>query len=407
MNKLNFKRNILMKSLFTCLFLFVAIGLHAQEEIHFESSWAEAKEKATQSKKLIFIDCYTSWCAPCKWMEKNVFIQPAVAKYYNDNFVNLKVDMEKGEGIEMRKKYNVQSFPTYLFVNTAGEIVHRTASRMEAEAFLAEAKRATDPKRNTAALKEKYDKGTRDLPFLLDYYLALERADRSTASQISTDIVKLVTGQELNTPLGWKIIKTLARTENDKLGAYFMANEASFDKLSSVDEREKLRDRLITSTMYGRIYAKDEKAFLEKLPYFKNTDNLDRRKQGVMLEAEYYLSTGRTNDYVMLTTGALKNDLKGDAEKLSFLARRASGGKSPKEQVPPAILQQAYLMAKRAVELEPEEYSVQSTFAYVCLAMKNKPEALAAAKKSRSLADAETSKIQKLAQELLDKVEAL
>ncbi|MNL46074.1 hypothetical protein D3C87_1687580 [compost metagenome] len=70
-------------------------------------------------------------------------------------------------------------------------------------------------------------------------------------------------------------------------------------------------------------------------------------------------------------------------------------------------MQQAYLMAKRAVELDPEEYSIQSTFAWICLGMKRKAEALAAAKKSRSLADAETSKIQKLAQELLDKVEAL
>ncbi|MNL62745.1 hypothetical protein D3C87_1867960 [compost metagenome] len=64
-------------------------------------------------------------------------------------------------------------------------------------------------------------------------------------------------------------------------------------------------------------------------------------------------------------------------------------------------------MAKRATILEPEEYSTQSTFALVCLAMKNKAEGLVAAKKTRALADAETSKIQKLAQDLLDKVEAL
>jgi thiol-disulfide isomerase/thioredoxin len=396
-----------LKLIFTCLFLFVAIGLHAQEEIHFNSSWSEAKEKAIQSKKLVFIDCYTSWCAPCKWMEKNVFIQPAVAKYYNDNFVNLKVDMEKGEGIEMRKKYNVQSFPTYLFVNTAGEVVHRTASRMEAEAFLAEAKRATDPKRNTAALKEKYEKGTRDLPFLLDYYLALERADRNTASQISGEIIVKITEQELNTELGWKVIKSLARAENDKLGAHFMANQNAYNNWSKLEEREQLKDRLITSTMYSLIRTGDEQVFMDKLAYFKKSDKTGRKKQGVMLEADYYLEKGRTDDYVKLTRAALKNELKDDAEKLSFLARRASGGKMVNDQVSPAVLQQAYQMAKRAVELQPEEYSIQSTFAYVCLGMKKKPEALAAAKKSRILADAETSKIQKLAQELLDKVEAL
>lgn len=393
--------------IFTCLFLFAAIGSYAQEEIHFNSSWSEAKEKAIQSKKLIFIDCYTSWCAPCKWMEKNVFIQPAVYKYYNDNFVNLKVDMEKGEGIEMRKKYNVQSFPTYLFVNTAGDLIHRTASKMEAEAFLAEAKRANDPNRNLAALKEKYDKGARDLPFLLDYYLGVERSDRNTAGKISDEIVSKVTEAELNTELGWKMIKALARTEKDKLGAYFIAHETAFKKWGTQAELDKVRDRLVTSTMYGLMRGSNEQAFMEKLAYFKKSDKIDRKKQGVMLEADYYLENGRTADYVKLTTAALKNELKDDAEKLSFLARRGSGSKRGDEVVAPAILQQAYLMAKRAVALDPEEYSVQSTFALVCLAMKNKPEALAAAKKARLLADAETSKIQKLAQQLLDKVEAL
>lgn len=407
MIQLHHPKKTIMKSIFTCLFLFVVISLHAQEEINFNSSWSEAKEKAVKSNQLIFIDCYTSWCAPCKWMEKNVFILPAVAQYYNSNFVNLKLDMEKGEGIEMRKKYNVQSFPTYLFVNTAGDVVHRTASRMEAEAFLAEAKRAVDPKRNTSALKEKYDKGTRDLPFLLDYYLALERADRNTASKISTDIITQVTEKELNTELGWRIIKSLARTENDKLGAHFMANQQAYDKWSKLEEREQLKDRLITSTMYGLVRTGDEKFFMDKLAYFKKSDKTDRKKQGVMLEADFYLEKGRTDDYVKLTSAALKNELKDDAEKLSFLARRASGGKMGNNQAAPAILQQAYLMAKRAVELEPEEYSIQSTFGYVCLAMKKKPEALAAAKKSRELANAETSKIQKLAQELVDKVEAL
>jgi uncharacterized protein YyaL (SSP411 family) len=53
--------------------------------------------------KPIFVDCYTSWCAPCKKMEQTVFVNDTVYKFYNEHFINFKVDMEKGEGVEMKK----------------------------------------------------------------------------------------------------------------------------------------------------------------------------------------------------------------------------------------------------------------------------------------------------------------
>jgi thiol-disulfide isomerase/thioredoxin len=396
--------------LLTFLFLLIAaISTNAQEAIKFNqtTTWNDTKAKAAVERKLIFLDCYTSWCAPCKWMDKNVFNVPAVANFYNENFINAKIDMEKGEGIELRKKYNVQSFPTFLFINDKGEVVHRTASKMSVEEFLAEGRKAANPTKNLSYLSKKYAEGTRDLPFMLDYYLVLNKSDRMNAETIGKDIINGISEKELSTEFGWNTIKALARTENDKLGAYFIANEGAFNSWSKLEEREQLKDRLVTSTMYGYMNAKNEKAFMEKLAYFKKSEKIDRRKQGIMLEADFYLGAERIADYVKITKKALKNELKDDAEKLSFLARRASGSKRGDDVVAPAILKQAYLMAKRAVVLEPEEYSTQSTFALVCLAMKNKPEASIAAKKTRSLADAETSKIQKIAQELLDKVEAL
>ncbi|WP_316815625.1 thioredoxin family protein [Pedobacter nyackensis] len=398
-----------MRSLTFLFLLIAALTTNAQEGIKFNqtTTWNDTKAKAAAERKLIFLDCYTSWCAPCKWMDKNVFTVPAVADFYNRNFINAKIDMEKGEGIELRKKYNVQSFPTFLFINDQGEVIHRTASKMSAEEFLAEGKKAANPTTNLSYLSKKYEEGARDLPFLLDYYLVLGKSDRNNADKIAKEITNKISEQELNTEFGWKAIEALARTENDKLGKHFIANESVYTKWGSQTQLNQLKDRLVTSTMYGYINTKDEAAFMNKLPYFKNSDQIDRRKQGIMLEADFYLNTGKIKDYVKVTSKALKNELKNDAEKLSFLARRASGGKGVNDQAPAAIQKQAYLMAKRAVAIEPEEYSIQSTFAWVCLAMKKKPEALAAAKKSRSLADAETSKIQKLAQDLLDKVEAL
>ncbi|MNJ98235.1 Thiol:disulfide interchange protein DsbD precursor [compost metagenome] len=398
-----------MRKLSLLLLILVVLKVNAQEGIKFNQTktWQETTEAATKTGKLIFVDCYTDWCGPCKWMDQNAFKDAKVADFYNQNFINAKIDMEKGEGVELRKKYSVQSFPTFLFINGNGEVVHRTGSRMPIEEFLEEGKKAANPTKNLSFLNAKYEDGARDLPFLLDYYIVLNKSDRSGAEKIAKDIINGISTQELNTELGWKTIKSLARSESDKLGAHFMVNQGAYNNWSKQEEREQLKDRLTTSTLYGLMRGSNEQAFMEKLAYFKKSDKIDRKKQGVMLEADYYLGAGKTEEYVKLTSAALKNELKDEAEKLSFLARRASGGKGDSDQASPAIMQQAYLMAKRAVEINPEEYSIQSTFASVCLAMKKKQEALVAAKKTRMLADAETSKIQKIAQALLDKVEEL
>ena len=47
---------------------------------------------------MIFLDAYASWCGPCKMLQKNVFTKKAVGDFYNSKFINVKMDMEKGEG---------------------------------------------------------------------------------------------------------------------------------------------------------------------------------------------------------------------------------------------------------------------------------------------------------------------
>lgn len=391
-----------MKPFLLLCVLFATFTVKAQEGIQFgTASWNETLAQAAKENKLVFLDCYTSWCAPCKWMDKNVFVLKDVADFYNARFVNTKIDMEKGEGPALRKKYNVQSFPTYLFINGKGEVIHRSGSRMSAEEFLEEGRMAADPQRNTAALAKRYATGQRDVPFLLNYYLALNRSDRQTAEKVAGEITNQMTDSTLGTPLGWKVIKHLARSSNDKLGRYYLAHQDNFKHFAPADELSVLTDRLLSSTLYQHVYAGREAEFYEGLKHFSASPSKDRQQQAVMLEAEFLLREGRAKQYIALTDKAMKGVLKNDAEKLSFLARRISGKKETDEKMKP-LLPQAYKLAKKAVEIEPEEYSVQSTFGWICLSMKKKKEGLKAARKARLLADAETSKIQKLAQELVD-----
>ena len=63
-----------------------------------------AVAKAKKENKLVFIDVYTTWCGPCKWLSKNVFTDDAVGTYYNEHFVCIKVDAEKGQGPELARQ---------------------------------------------------------------------------------------------------------------------------------------------------------------------------------------------------------------------------------------------------------------------------------------------------------------
>ena len=170
----------------------------AQNSIDFKLlTFQEAKDLANEENKLIFLDAFTSWCAPCKWMESNVFVQPQVYEYFNANFINTKFDCEKGEGIAIAEKYQVRSFPTYLFIDGEGELVYRTQSRMEADAFLKEAENANNPKYHIPILSAQYDQGERSEEFLLRYYLVMKSAIPERAKEVRVVIDESVTEEYL------------------------------------------------------------------------------------------------------------------------------------------------------------------------------------------------------------------
>ena len=93
-------------------------------------------QKAREENKLVFMDCYTSWCGPCKKMLKEVFSRKDIGEYMNTRFVNYKQDMEQEEGKELAGKYGVKVYPTFFILDAAGEVRHKMVGGMTAEEFL-------------------------------------------------------------------------------------------------------------------------------------------------------------------------------------------------------------------------------------------------------------------------------
>lgn len=88
----------------------------------FDGTFQEALQKAKKENKLIFIDAYASWCMPCKVMGKTVFSTNRAGEFFNHNFINLKIDMEKGEGPKFAYVYGVRAYPSLIFINANGEV---------------------------------------------------------------------------------------------------------------------------------------------------------------------------------------------------------------------------------------------------------------------------------------------
>ncbi len=109
-------------------------GQKKTEKIQFTRSFTKAKKLANEQKKLIFVDVATSWCGPCKKMEREVFTDPNVVKLFNETFVNLKVNGDSSNNF--KKKYGVRSYPTLLFIDLSGNEVYKTVGGRDKVKFL-------------------------------------------------------------------------------------------------------------------------------------------------------------------------------------------------------------------------------------------------------------------------------
>ena len=94
-----------------------------------------ALAKAKKTNKVVFIDFYTTWCAPCKMMEQSVFRDEDVANYLNDNCISIRVNAEKGKGPDRKIEYVVDAYPTMLVYNANGDEVARKQGSLGIEAF--------------------------------------------------------------------------------------------------------------------------------------------------------------------------------------------------------------------------------------------------------------------------------
>ena len=223
--------------IFKIAFLFIiGIQFATAQGIDFNvENFTAASAKAKAENKLIFVDAYTTWCGPCKMMAKNVFTDKAVGDYYNEYFVNVKIDMEKGEGPELAKKWEIMGYPTLIFINASGEVIHRSMGARPSEDFVDLGKAANDPERQITTMTKRYEAGDRDPEFLYKYTDAMTSAGMKGFGDVAQ--LYMNTQKDWSTEKNMNFIFDYADASIDsKLFQYSVSHKDEFVNLVGIDK---------------------------------------------------------------------------------------------------------------------------------------------------------------------------
>ena len=165
-----------MKGFILTLLLLVSTSFAFGQGINFRDITIEqALQEAKNEGKYVFIDFYTAWCGPCKLMEKQIFPLKQMGDYFNPKYVCLKLNAEDGEnGKQAAAKFNVKAYPTFVILDSDGELVHMFAGGVLDLTFIDKVEEAFDSSKAYGVLKKCYDAGERDPHFLASYLEALQ-----------------------------------------------------------------------------------------------------------------------------------------------------------------------------------------------------------------------------------------
>ena len=157
--------------------LVLSVMAFAQTGVDFQHlTFDEALAKAKAEKKLVFVDCYTTWCGPCKMMTTKIFPMKEAGEFFNPRFVCVKFDMEQGEGKELKNKLGVRAYPSFFIIRPDGSIQHKMCGGRNLEATIARMEVGLNEKTCLDYLNQTYAQGKMDKMQLIRYFLVLQEA---------------------------------------------------------------------------------------------------------------------------------------------------------------------------------------------------------------------------------------
>jgi len=345
--------------LFTILLLFACMNTYAQQSEginFFEGSWEEALAEAQKTNKPIFLDAYASWCKPCKMMTKEVFPQASVGNYFNDNYVSIKIDMEKGEGPEIAKKYGVKVFPTFFFINPQGEALHKSAGYQVPDKFVQLAKDAKDENKQYFALKTKYDAGDKSPAVLYNYAMAMYGSDAYYESApIAEEYLQLLDKKELKSEKSMDMVMSIPIGHDGFAAQQLLDNRKKYEKSYTSEKVDNKLLGMMKSKVGVAAKANDVTALKEATDFISENIPAKAAKWNAKLSMSFFERTDNWTGYADVASKYVTEHAMDDSETLNMIAWTYFESVEDKAQ-----LEEAVNWVNRAIVLEHNYYNTDT-----------------------------------------------
>jgi thioredoxin-like negative regulator of GroEL len=117
-------------------------------EMSFDAALAEAK----RTDKMVMIDFFTTWCGPCKRLDRTTWKDPKVVEWLGQRCIALKVDCDRNG--DLKQRFRIVAYPTMVFVNGEGKELDRLRGFRDAAQFLSEVRDLMSGKDSLARAKD-------------------------------------------------------------------------------------------------------------------------------------------------------------------------------------------------------------------------------------------------------------
>lgn len=284
--------------------------LSAQGIVFEHTPWKDVMSKAKEEGKAMFVDSYATWCGPCKRMSKNVFTKSEVGDFFNENFINLKLDMEKEDGVSFGHKYPVSAYPTLYFLAGDGEIIHKEKGGKSVEKLLKLGELVLRKYDTSGQYVEAYEAGERNYNLVYNYVKALNKSGKPSL-KISNEYIR--SKPDITEDQRLLFLLEAAIESDSKLFAEVIENK---NKIKELVDRETFVKKITNATNATVVKAVEYEVpslLDEAIEAYKETVGNDKLSI-LKMKRYYHENTGGRSELIDLSKKQFKEVKKDEAE---------------------------------------------------------------------------------------------